>query len=166
MLMQNSKNYTELHKELVKFSEFLKKKNLKITEQRLLVAQKIFSTKEHFRVEDLFELLKDKKEEISRATVYRTVALLVESGQLLEHDFGQDSKFYEFCSIPHQHHDHIICLDCGNIEEFQDERIENIQSEVIKKYNYSLVDHSLNLYVRCNQLKETGVCTKKKTHKN
>ncbi len=160
--MQNSKNHIDVHKELVKFSEFLKKKNLKITGQRLLVAQKIFSTKEHFRVEDLFDLLKDKKDEISRATVYRTVALLVESGQLTEHDFGQNSKFYEFCSTSQYHHDHIVCLDCGNIEEFHDERIEKIQKEVIKKYDYTLVDHSLNLYGRCNQLKETGTCSKKK----
>lgn len=160
--MLNPTNEADVHKELVKFSGFLKKKNLKITSQRLLVAQKIFMTKNHFRVEDLFDLLKDKRDEISRATIYRTVALLVESGQLTEHDFGQNSKFYEFCPTTKEHHDHIICLDCGNIEEFYEPKIEKIQTEIIKKFDYELVDHSLNLYGKCNELRTKGTCSKKK----
>ncbi|MFN3603865.1 MAG: Fur family transcriptional regulator [Leptonema sp. (in: bacteria)] len=152
---------SDIRQEVVKFSNYLKKKNLKITTQRLLIAEKIFSSKNHFRVEDLFDLFKDKRDEISRATVYRTVALLVESGQLAEHDFGQASKFYEFCPTAREHHDHIVCLDCGNIEEFYDSKIEKIQSEIIKKFDYELVDHSLNLYGKCIQLKTTGFCSKK-----
>ncbi|GIX42109.1 MAG: transcriptional repressor [Leptospiraceae bacterium] len=155
-------NSFDIHKELSKFSEFLKKKNLKITSQRLLVAEKIFSIGEHFTVEDLTEILKDKRDEISRATIYRTVSLLVESGQLIEHDFGKNSKYYEFSPSSQEHHDHIVCLDCGIIEEFYNPNIEKIQIEIANKFNYELKDHSLNLYGKCKLLKEKGFCEKQK----
>ncbi|MCS7205220.1 MAG: transcriptional repressor [Leptospiraceae bacterium] len=161
----SSKRNVEVHKELTKFSEFLKKKNLKITNQRLLVAEKIFHIDTHFTVEELTEQLKDKRDEISRATIYRTVSLLVESGQLIEHDFGQNSKYYEFTNTK-EHHDHIVCLDCGHIEEFTNKYIEIVQLEIAEKLNYELKDHSLILYGKCNILKEKGSCPKfKKTDK-
>lgn len=158
--MQNA-NYVDLHKELAKFSEFLKRKSLKITTQRLLIAEKIFLLKTHFTVEDLTEMLKDKRDEISRATIYRTVSLLVESGQLIEHEFGQSSKYYEFSPSSYQHHDHFVCLDCGHIDEFHSDEIENIQIEIAKQFKYDLVEHSLNLYGKCKILKEKGYCERK-----
>ncbi len=150
----------EKHKELSKFSEFLKKKSLKITNQRLLIAEKIFSLNSHFTVEELTDMLKDKKDEISRATIYRTVSLLVESGQLIEHDFGQNSKYYEFSPTSKEHHDHIVCIDCGFIEEFQNQEIEKLQINIANRYSYELIDHSLNLYGKCKILKEKGSCDK------
>ncbi len=158
--MKNKRNITEIQKEISKFSEFLRKKNYKITVQRLLVAEKIFTLGSHFKVEDLTEILKDKRDEISRATIYRTVSLLVESGQLKEYDFGQSSKFYEFLTT-NEHHDHIICLDCGLIEEFLDFDIEKTQIDIANKLNYELERHSLNLYGRCKLLKYKGQCERK-----
>ena len=82
---------------------------MKITSQRLLVAEKIFRIESHFTVDSLAEALKDRRGEISRATIYRIVSLMVESGQLTEHNFGQTVKHYEH-TPNHEHHDHIVCM--------------------------------------------------------
>jgi Fur family ferric uptake transcriptional regulator len=156
------KQHPDIHKEISQFSNYLKQKGLKITNQRLLVAEKIFTLGSHFTVDSLAEELKDRRGEISRATIYRIVSLLVESGQLTEHDFGASSKYYEY--IPaRQHHDHIVCQDCGHIEEFYAPAIEKIQTEVAAEYQFELTDHSQNLYGRCKILKEKGRCERKES---
>lgn len=156
------RQYPDIHKEISQFSNYLKEKGLKITNQRLLVAEKIFTMGSHFTVDSLAEELKDRRGEISRATIYRIVSLLVDSGQLSEHDFGSSSKYYEY--IPaRQHHDHIVCQDCGHIEEFYAQAIEKIQTEVATEYRFELTDHSLNLYGRCKILKENGRCERKES---
>lgn len=150
----------DVHKEISLFSNYLKQKGLKITNQRLLVAEKIFTLGSHFTVDSLAEELRDRRDEISRATIYRIVSLLVESGQLTEHDFGASSKYYEY--IPaRQHHDHIVCQDCGHIEEFYAPVIEKIQADVAQEYHFDLTEHSLILYGRCRHLKEKGHCERK-----
>ena len=143
----------DIHRELTNFSNFLKKRNLKITNQRLLVAEKVFELGTHFTVDSLADALKDRKGEISRATIYRIVSLMVESGQLTEHNFGQSVKYYEYIP-PRAHHDHLVCVDCGRIEEFVVPEIEKIQLEIANKNNFELEDHSLNLYGKCKFLKK------------
>jgi len=152
---------TDYHKELGKFSGFLKKKGLKITSQRLLVAEKIFRMGAHFSVDSLADSLKERRDEISRATIYRIVSLMVEAGQLAEHDFGQNVKFYEHV-IGNEHHDHIVCMDCGHIVEFSDSAIEKEQLAIASNHNFILNDHSLILYGQCKKLKDTGKCEFKK----
>jgi Fur family ferric uptake transcriptional regulator len=150
----------DVHKELSIFSEFLKKKGLKITNQRLLVAERIFRHPSHFTVDSLAESLKDRKGEISRATIYRIVSILVESGQLTEHNFSPNVRYYEH--IPkHEHHDHIVCMDCGRIEEFVVEDIERFQKQIAQEHGFSLADHALNLYGKCNELAEKGKCSRR-----
>nr|MCU0825521.1 transcriptional repressor [Leptospira sp.] len=114
--------------EMKAFEDYLREKGLKITNQRLLVAQKIFSSHNHFTAEGLLDELKDNKDRISKATIYRILAIMVEAGLLEEHDFGKDYKYYEHI-IGHQHHDHIICMQCGRIVEFVDNRIEELQNK-------------------------------------
>ena len=143
----------DIHRELTNFSNFLKKRNLKITDQRLLVAEKVFELGTHFTVDSLADALKDRKGEISRATIYRIVSLMVESGQLTEHNFGQSVKYYEYIP-PRAHHDHLVCVDCGRIEEFVVPEIEKIQLEIANNNHFELEDHSLNLYGKCKFLKE------------
>ncbi len=142
---------------MTNFSNYLKKCGLKITHQRLLVAEKIFRLGSHFTVDSLAEALYDRKGEISRATIYRIVSLLVESGQLTEHNFGQTVKYYEHIA-GHQHHDHIVCLDCGRIEEFVNEEIEAAQVRIAEQHGFQLADHALNLYGRCHIMREKGTC--------
>ena len=144
----------DLESKLDRFSEYLRKEGMKITSQRLLVAERIFCSRNHFTVESLTDELKEThKGRISKATVYRIVSLLVEAGMLTEHNFGQNSRRYEH--IPqHKHHDHILCLDCGRIDEFLDPKIEKLQLQIAKKLGFDLEDHSLTLYGRCLKAKD------------
>lgn len=152
----------DIHKQLANFSNYLKKKGLKITSQRLLVAEKIFGIDSHFTVDSLAESLKDRRNEISRATIYRIVSVMVEAGLLTEHNFGQNARYYEH--IPgQQHHDHILCLDCGRIDEFVNTEIEQLQVKMAGEYGYTLADHSLNLYGRCKDFAATGECERRNT---
>ena len=152
----------DVHKQLANFSNYLKKKGLKITSQRLLVAEKVFGMESHFTVDALAEALKDRRGEISRATIYRIVSVMVEAGQLTEHNFGQNAKYYEH--IPGQeHHDHILCLDCGRIDEFVNDKIEQMQLNIAGEHGYDLADHSLNLYGRCQELRAKGECSRRNT---
>jgi Fur family ferric uptake transcriptional regulator len=135
-------------KEMLAFEEYLKEKGLKITNQRLLVAQKIFSSHNHFTAEGLLDELKDNKDRISKATIYRILAIMVEAGLLEEHDFGKDYKYYEHI-IGHEHHDHIICMQCGRIVEFIDERIEELQNKAASENGFTITGHSLNIFGNC-----------------
>ncbi len=150
----------DVNRELAAFSRFLKKKGHKITSQRLLVAERIFHMGAHFTVDSLAEALQDRRGEISRATIYRIVSLMVEAGQLSEHNFGQNAHYYEH-TPGHEHHDHIVCQDCGHIEEFMDPEIEKVQLEIARKHDFSLADHSLNLYGKCIRLRDNGKCDRK-----
>ena len=135
-------------KEMSVFQEYLKKSGLKITSQRLLVADKIFEIHHHFTAESLMDELKDKRDEISKATIYRILAIMVEAGLLAEHNFGKDYKFYEHI-IGHKHHDHIICTDCHRIVEFFDEKIENLQEQAAQSNGFIVEGHSLNIFGKC-----------------
>ncbi len=140
-------------KEMKTFEEILKRKGLKITMQRMLVAEKIFSVHNHFTADSLLDLLKDRREEISKATIYRIISIMVEANLLSEHDFGKDFKYYEHI-LGHEHHDHIICVECGRIEEFVNDKIEELQAVAAKEKGFIIKGHRLNIY---------GVCSNPKT---
>lgn len=108
------------------FYAFLKSKGFKLTNGRKIILEKIFATHEHINAEDLFLLLRKRKENISRATVYRTLDLLVKSGLVQKISFGEKYAVYEHV-LGHSHHDHLICIRCGTIKEFSD-------SSMIEKY--------------------------------
>lgn len=130
------------------FEELLKKEGLKVTAQRLLVAEKIFSLHSHFTAESLSDMFKDKRDEISKATIYRILTIMVDANLLVEHDFGKDYKYYEHI-LGHEHHDHIICLDCNRIVEFFEPRIEELQEQIASKNGFTIKGHRLNLYANC-----------------
>ncbi|MBE7413314.1 MAG: transcriptional repressor [Leptospiraceae bacterium] len=144
---------TSISEEMRIFEDVLKKKGLKITTQRMLVAEKIFSVHSHFTADSLLDLLKDRRSEISKATIYRIISIMVEANLLSEHDFGKEFKFYEHI-IGHEHHDHIICLECGRIEEFVSEKIEELQALAAKEKGFIIKGHHLNIF---------GVCANPKT---
>src|ERR1700741_416153 len=106
-----------------KFMEFLAEKRLRITSQRQIIVDTVFGTEEHFTAEQLLEWSREKDPTISRATVYRTLPLLTESGLVREMDFGKEYKFYDPNYAAHPHHNHIICQDCEKIVEFESDKI-------------------------------------------
>lgn len=132
-----------------RFERFLRSRLLKLTTQRRRIFDRAFGTHEHFSAERLYEWLKvEPGERVSRATVYRTLALLLEGGFVEALDAGRGELVYEHV-LGHAHHDHMVCLDCGKIEEFQDERIEELQLEACRKKGFQLVSHDLRLRGYC-----------------
>ena len=164
--MVSPESSEKIHKRLDDFSGYLRKKGLKLTSQRMLVARKIFGIGSHFTVDHLADMLKKKEDKISRATIYRIVSVMAEAGLLIEHNFGQSAKFYEHTSGEEEHHDHMICVNCRHIEEFYDKGIEDIQVQVANKLGFDLAEHSLNLYGACRRLKNKGSCLYQKENKS
>src|SRR5689334_25167172 len=101
-----------------KFLAFLEQKNLRITAQRRAIIDTVFSTEEHFTAEQLLGWSRQRDKSVSRATVYRTLPLLIESGLVREMDFVKDYKFYDPNYADHPNHNHIICNDCEMIVGF------------------------------------------------
>ncbi len=131
------------------FSEYLEKKDLKLTSQRRTILNQAMRDG-HFSAEQLLKNSKKADPTVSKATVYRTLALLKESRVLEEQDFGDGKKLYERAQ-GRKHHDHLICIRCGNIIEFENEAIETLQDSEAKKHNFKIVYHSLKLFGFCQK---------------
>jgi Fur family ferric uptake transcriptional regulator len=145
-----------------RFLDFLARKNLRITAQREAIIETAFSTDQHFTAEQLLEWSRRKDKSVSRATVYRTLPLLTESGLVREMDFGKDYKFYDPNYAEHPHHNHIICQDCDKIVEFESEKIERLENEISQRLGFSLKAHRLQITATCEELKKLGACRKKR----
>tara|TARA_B100000287_G_scaffold71065_1_gene62516 strand:+ start:264 stop:674 length:411 start_codon:yes stop_codon:yes gene_type:complete len=120
------------------------KKGVKLTEQRRVIAKVMTESDDHPNVDELYKRVTQIDSKISIATVYRTVKLFEESGILTKHDFKGGKARYE--ELSEQHHDHLIDIKSGEIIEFVDNEIEELQKKVAEKYGYDLVDHKLELY--------------------
>lgn len=119
-------------------------KGLKITGQRRIIASTISEATDHPDVEEIYRRALQKDQNISIATVYRTVRMLEEAGIISKHDFGDGKSRYEEASD--EHHDHLINIKTGQIIEFHNDEIERLQEEVAKKLGFKLVGHRLELY--------------------
>src|SRR5437867_9122161 len=144
-----------------KFIDFLGQRNLRLTSQRQAIIDSVFSTDEHFTAEQLLEWSRRRDKSVSRATVYRTLPLLTESGLVREMDFGKDYKFYDQNYAEHPSHSHIICQDCDKIVEFESEKIEKLENEISHKLGFELKMQRLQISARCEELKKLGACKKK-----
>ena len=120
------------------------KKGVKLTDQRKIIAKVMSESDDHPNVDELYKRVTKIDSKISIATVYRTVKLFEESGILTKHDFKGGKARYE--ELSEHHHDHLIDIKSGEIIEFVDEEIEELQKKVAEKYGYNLVDHKLELY--------------------
>src|SRR3989442_789852 len=144
-----------------KFMEFLAHKNLRVTSQRQAIIDTVFSTDKHFTAEQLLEWSRARDRSVSRATVYRTLPLLTESGLVREMDFGKDYKFYDHNYADHPNHSHIICQDCERIVEFESEKIDQLESEITHKLGFAVKSQRLQITATCEQFKKLGACRKK-----
>ena len=126
------------------------KKGVRLTDQRKTIAKviseskEVYGSKDHPDVDELHKRVTAIDDKISIATVYRTVKLFEEAGILTKHDFKGGKARYE--ELRESHHDHLIDVKTGEIIEFVDNEIENLQKKVAEKYGYELVDHKLELY--------------------
>ena len=129
------------------FSDFLNKKSLKLTSQRRTILRQAIRDG-HFSAEKLLEYSKKADRTVSKATVYRTLALLKESRILEEQDFGDGKKLYERAQ-GRKHHDHLICVRCGKIVEFENDPTEKLQDSEARKNQFKIVYHSRKLFGFC-----------------
>ena len=120
------------------------KKGVRLTDQRKLIAKAMSESEDHPDVDELHKRVSKLDSKISIATVYRTVKLFEESGIVAKHDFKGNKARYE--QTTHEHHDHLIDINTGEIIEFVNDDIEKLQKEVAAKLGYNLVDHRLELY--------------------
>jgi len=144
-----------------KFMEFLDGKNLRLTSQRQAIIDTVFNTEEHFTAEQLLEWSRERDRSVSRATVYRTLPLLTESGLVREMDFGKDYKFYDPNYADHPNHNHIICQDCEKIIEFESDKISKIEDEISHRLGFEVKSQRLQITARCAEMKRLGTCKKK-----
>ena len=121
-----------------------KKKGVRLTDQRKLIAKIMSDSESHPNVDELHKKVSKFDSKISIATVYRTVKLFEEAGIVSKHDFKGDKSRYE--QAAEEHHDHLIDVNSGEITEFVNEEIEKLQKQVAEKLGYKLVDHRLELY--------------------
>ncbi len=131
------------------FKLLLKKNNLKFTIQREVILETLYNSDEHLTPEGLHHLIQDKQPDLKTgiATVYRTLALLEESNVVTSLSFGAQGKKYELGAK--EHHDHLICTECGKITEFVDAEIERRQHSITEELGFKMSDHSMQIYGIC-----------------
>jgi Fur family ferric uptake transcriptional regulator len=130
------------------FKEYVATKGLKLTKERNEILEEILATEGHFDPEELFIRLKTKGSKVSRASVYRTIPLLLESGLIDEVERIDKHSHYEKV-LGKQHHDHMICVKCGKVIEFFSPTLEMLQSELCQKENFSGLRHNLEILGYC-----------------
>ncbi|NIN33876.1 MAG: transcriptional repressor [Gammaproteobacteria bacterium] len=131
-----------------KFREYLLTKGLKSTRQREVILEEFLRSGSHLSTEELYLRLRRKNPSIGYATVHRTLKLFAECGIAEQRHFGDGQARYE-ATDHDEHHDHLICLKCGKIVEFEDPRIEQLQDEVARQHGFSIERHRLELYGCC-----------------
>lgn len=141
-------------------NEQIRSAGLKVTLPRVKILELLERHADnHLSAEDVYKLLLDDKEEIGLATVYRVLTQFEEAGLVKRHHFESGQSIFELNSG--LHHDHILCLDCGHVEEFLDEVIEKRQHDVAEKMGFELERHVLTLYGTCQQ----ADCPRRHTNK-
>ena len=135
--MKNKENLTKI----------LKKEGLRYTLQRQSVWDEIKRSEEHRDAENIYQSLRDDNIGVSRATVYRTIDVLVKNKMVRKMDVGDGKSLYE-PKLDNEHHDHMICVDSGKIIEFFDQELELLQDKIAKKYGYKVVRHVHQLFVK------------------
>ena len=135
---------------LNKFKTALKREGLKVTAQRLAVLNEILNSNEHRLSEDIYIAIKENKVNVSRATVYRTLDILVQNGFARKMTLGDGGAKYEN-KIDSSHHDHLICNKCDDIIEFVNDDIERIQDEIAQKFQFKLQKHIHQLFGICKK---------------
>ena len=132
------------------FQGHIQKSGLRRTAQRDLILEVFLRTEEHLTSEDLYTLVHRKDPTVGQTTVYRTLKLLTEAGLAREVRFGDNKTYYEH-HYNHEHHDHMICTECGKVFEFFSQEIENLQDQMADKFGFKPTHHSLRLWGLCSE---------------
>lgn len=145
---------------------FFESKGLRFTRQRAALITLIFRNDEHFRPEDLMPRLRKSDGTVSRATIYRTIALLVESGMLREISLGGGERLYDPNFLKSPNHNHLVCVDCQKIIEFEDANIDVMQNCITHRLGFSPTQKALRIEASCDRLRLLGSCKNFKAGKS
>ncbi len=130
------------------------KKGLRSTDQRRIIVEAFFRSPNHVSIEELLAQVRREDPKVGYATVYRTLKLLAECGVANERKFSDGLTRYEIADEA-SHHDHLICVECGTIVEFEEPRIEHLQEEVARRHGFELRSHKHEMYGVCPKCQGT-----------
>jgi Fur family transcriptional regulator, ferric uptake regulator len=139
------------------FRRYLREQGLPVTQQREAVADVVFNSPDHLSIEDIEAELKGRGERIGKATIYRTMEILVRSGLVEEHDFGEGFKRYEHLFGQQPMHEHLICTNCGKVVEFQSPEVLRVREEAAAVHGFRPSRHRLEVYGLCGECQARGV---------
>jgi Fur family ferric uptake transcriptional regulator len=132
-----------------RFADFLSRKRLKMTRERRVILEQVLAARGHFGVDDLQEILRKAGHTVSRASLYRTLPHLVESGLVHKLEMAKGQARYE-PMVGRHHHDHMVCLECGKIIEFESREIERLQDRVCRRKRFSMTGHTHQIRGYCD----------------
>jgi Fur family ferric uptake transcriptional regulator len=155
LLLMNLNNNSAIMDPINKFRVYIKEQGLRNTPEREIIIEEIFCIHDHFDVDELFLRLRNKRRRISKASLYRTIPLLIESGLLKEVYFEDGHLHYEHV-YGHKDHSHLRCNRCGRIIEFVDDEIGTLQKRIGKKFNFAVTAHRFELFGYCLQCAKRG----------
>ncbi|AHF06766.1 Fur family transcriptional regulator [Desulfitobacterium metallireducens] len=134
----------------------LRDNSYKLTPQRQTILRTFLDNADrHLSAEDVYSLVKHEYPDMGLATVYRTLDLLAELGILQKNDFGDGRSRYEFARKDLHHHHHLICLNCGEVSEFDDDLLESLEAVILKRNHFKVVDHNLKFLGYCRKCQST-----------
>ena len=135
--------------------EYVSKKHLKSTKQRDIIIDEFFSYPgHHVTVEELYEKVKKRYPKIGYTTIYRTLRLFKDCDLAFERNFGDGRARYEPVKFEGEHHDHLICIGCGKITEFENRQVEYYSKEVARLNDFEVTNHKLELYGYCSSCRK------------
>ena len=143
------------------FFDYVVRRGLRQTPQRRAIVELVFSTRQHFTAEQLYDWARARDASVSRATVYRTLTLLTESALIQELELGKEVKYYDPNYVAHPDHNHIICLDCGEIIEFGSPVIDRQAQKIAQAQGFTVKSRRLQILATCDEFRKTGRCSRK-----
>lgn len=148
-----SKNNQVPEKDIHQFCEFLKSKKLKYTSERKKILNEVHAYSSHFQAEDLLFSMRKRGVNVSKATIYRTLPVLVDCGLLRKVHLSDKQTYYEYVHDDNQPHHHFICSNCGNIIKFTDKKIDTLLQEVAKEIDFLVQSHIIEMQGYCRDCK-------------
>lgn len=139
------------------FRRYLREQGLPVTQQRESIAEVVFSASGHLSVEDIEERLRQRGERIGKATIYRSLEMLVKSGLVEEHDFGEGFKRYEHLFGQKPVREHLICTECGKVSEIHSTELVRVQEEEARRHGFVPAKYRLQIYGVCAECHAAGV---------
>ena len=138
------------------FRRYLREQGLPVTQQREAIAEVVFTSPEHMSVEEIEGKLRSRGERIGKATIYRTLEMLVRSGLVAEHDFGEGFRRSEHLFGPGPVHGHLVCTECGSVAEVRSPELERTQEEVARQHGFEPARYRLEIYGLCAECQAAG----------